>query len=439
MCGIIISTLNIPNEAHKFNKNRGPDHTNIVNINNINFIHFLLHLTGKKTLQPINQDNIVIIFNGEIYNYKELNSESESDIHSIMYVYKKYGEDFVKYLDGEFTIVLFDFNKDLLFISSDIFKTKPLFYNISNEDITIASYRSSCNKIKKRKYIEIQPNEVLIFNLKNRNLIKKYKIYNFDLNQHKSNYDDYIKAFEKSILKRYPENSIPLITLSSGLDSGAIACCLNKYKKKALYITIPKNENYNIINKRKEILKDNYKIINLTINEKNKWKKYLIDNCEYFEWNWMNNPRVRRIENGFKMGSMLGKAKIITETKKIDKNIRVLFSGIGADEVLARNQFYSCGWGNVNVFPEKLEKVFPWENFYKGSMENYLKGDEYLGGCFGFETRYPFVDKDLVQEFLWLKPELKNSFQNSIVKPPLAYYLHKNKFPYHLRKLGFNV
>ena len=37
-------------------------------------------------------------------------------------------------------------------------------------------------------------------------------------------------------------------------------------------------------------------------------------------------------------------------------------------------------------------------------MDNYIKGDEYTGGCIGFETRYPFCDKQLVQEYLWLKP-----------------------------------
>jgi len=139
------------------------------------------------------------------------------------------------------------------------------------------------------------------------------------------------------------------------------------------------------------------------------------------------------------MGSMLGKSKIIDVTKKKDKNIRVLFSGIGADEIMSHNSYYSNGWGNVDHFPKKLEEVYPWANFYRGTMENYLKGDEYIGGCFGFETRYPFCDKELVQEFLWLKPKLKNSYKGCIYKPPLLYYLEKEGFPFHLRKLGFDV
>ena len=88
---------------------------------------------------------------------------------------------------------------------------------------------------------------------------------------------------------------------------------------------------------------------------------------------------------------------------------------IGADEIMAHNSYYSLGWGNVDYFPNDLNQVYPWKNFYEGTMDNYIKGDEYIGGCFGFETEYPFCDKQLVQEFLWLKPELKNNYKIQII------------------------
>ena len=440
MCGIIISSITIPENAKKFVEKRGPDKTNAITYNNINFLHFLLHLTGEQTIQPLidYENEILVIFNGEIYNYKELDTGAKSDVYSIMSTYKKYGNLSIKHLDGEFTIVIFDFKKNILLITSDIFKTKPLFYNIDN-DIIIASYESSCKSIKNTTYNSLKPNETLIFDLNSRKLLEKLTVYDFDLNQYKDNYNDYINAFENAVLKRYPDNSMPIITLSSGLDSGSIACCLNKYNKDSLYLTIPKNENIDVIKKRKEVLKNKHVIIHLNNNEKQIWKNYLELNCEKFDWNWKFNPRVNTINNGFTMGSILGKSKIIDFTKKYDKNIRVLFSGIGADEVMARNQYYSCGYGNVNEFINDLNKIFPWPNFFNGSMENYLKGDEYVGGCFGYENRYPFCDKFVVQEFLWLKPELKNTYKNSIYKPPLMHYLDINNFPYCKNKLGFNV
>ena len=92
MCGIIVSDLNVPEICYNLIKRRGPDNINIVKYNNINFIHFLLHLTGEKTIQPIFDNDIVCLFNGEIYNYKEILPEAKSDVYSIVDVYKKYGK-----------------------------------------------------------------------------------------------------------------------------------------------------------------------------------------------------------------------------------------------------------------------------------------------------------------------------------------------------------
>ena len=116
ICGIIVSTSDIPQNALQFINNRGPDNTHSLNINNINFVHFLLHLTGIKTPQPIIQDSIVCIFNGEIYNYKDIDSNSKSDVYSIIKSYIDYGDDFAKYLDGEFVIILFDFSKNKFYM-----------------------------------------------------------------------------------------------------------------------------------------------------------------------------------------------------------------------------------------------------------------------------------------------------------------------------------
>lgn len=51
----------------------------------------LLHITGKKTIQPIIKDNIVVLFNGEIYNYKDLgNFSNELDL-----LHNLYNKDFI--------------------------------------------------------------------------------------------------------------------------------------------------------------------------------------------------------------------------------------------------------------------------------------------------------------------------------------------------------
>jgi asparagine synthetase B (glutamine-hydrolysing) len=83
------------------------------------------------------------------------------------------------------------------------------------------------------------------------------------------------------------------------------------------------------------------------------------------------------------------------------------------------------------LFPDKLEE---WKNFTGSCMYSYLGKEECVGGSWNVETRYPFLDKEFVQEFLWLKPELKNRNY----KAPIYEYLTSKGFPFELnRKIGF--
>jgi len=59
-------------------------------------------------------------------------------------------------------------------------------------------------------------------------------------------------------------------------------------------------------------------------------------------------------------------------------------------------------------------------------MESYLMKEEYVGGAYGIETRYPFLDKKVVQAFLNLEKNLKNYNYKSAIHQ----YLLKNNFPF---------
>ena len=75
--------------------------------------------------------------------------------------------------------------------------------------------------------------------------------------------------------------------------------------------------------------------------------------------------------------------------------------------------------------------------FFFGSQLSYLSKEESIGGSFGLETRYPFLDKSLVQEYLNLKPELKNKYYKS----PITNYLMKFNYPFikDSTKVGFSL
>ena len=122
------------------------------------------------------------------------------------------------------------------------------------------------------------------------------------------------------------------------------------------------------------------------------------------------------------------------------ESMRIYFSGQGADEIISD---YGFGGKKIykhsefgGMFPANLNGFFPWHSFYDGTQIQYLNKEEYVAGHFGIETRYPFLDRQLVQEFLWLSHDLKNSKYKSA----LDEYLLINEFPYQPQeKRGFHV
>jgi asparagine synthase (glutamine-hydrolysing) len=83
------------------------------------------------------QDKIKVVFNGEIYNFKDLREEliedgvkfnSNSDTEVIVYLYKKYGQDMLDKLNGIFSIAIWDRLSEELFIARDNLGVKPLYF-----------------------------------------------------------------------------------------------------------------------------------------------------------------------------------------------------------------------------------------------------------------------------------------------------------------------
>lgn len=100
--------------------------------------------------QPIfNEDrSIRTVFNGEIYNFRELRQELESrghvfltktDTEVIIHAYEEYGSDFPNYFNGMFAFVLHDVAKRKLFLVRDHIGIKPLYYSFNQKHIVWGS------------------------------------------------------------------------------------------------------------------------------------------------------------------------------------------------------------------------------------------------------------------------------------------------------------
>jgi len=108
--------------------------------------------------QPLyNEDkSVVVVGNGEIYNYPELQKKlkkkghglkSGSDIETVVHLYEDYGQNFVKYLRGMFALALYDKNKNRLILARDRIGEKPLYYSSAEDGIYFASELKALLKV----------------------------------------------------------------------------------------------------------------------------------------------------------------------------------------------------------------------------------------------------------------------------------------------------
>lgn len=432
MCSFGVSNKPGLDNANQFAKRRGPDQTSYVNVNGINFLHNLLHLTGAYTLQPFIKNDVVAIFNGEIYNYQDF-GQYNTDGEIILDLYQQHGPDFTKMLDGEFAICVVDFKKRIIVISTDTFACKPLWYEFKGQDFCVSSYNSQLKGLGFCNGTKLFANTTKIFDLDSKHEIGEFVNYEFNIDQYKTSYDDWISAFTRSIRKRTSNLQYGVfLGLSSGYDSGAIACELIRQYVPFKSYTITGPENMSIINNRIQYIPE-YELINFSKVEYDLTKIEIDRDCEEFTF------RDRFIDYNIKNDkASVGLAAICNRALK--DNRRIYLSGQGADEIISDYGFnghkiyaHSSFGGK---FPESLNGFFPWHSFYNGTQIQYLNKEEYIAGHYGIETRYPFLDKQLVQEFLWLDAKLKNQKYKSV----LDAYLYINSFPYAAgEKIGFNT
>lgn len=455
MCSFLYSTKSIPNieEANFYMKKRGPDVTNIVNHGKHIFLHNLLSLTGSFTPQPLVEDDVYVLFNGDIYNFLDLKNkydlgnDIDNDTKCILPMYKKFGLDCFEHFDGEFSIVIVDYKQDVVLIGTDAFKCKPLWVSIGS-DIGIASYESGLKLSGFENIKKFPPNSVHVYDLETGNVVYKDSIVKWDLNQYKETFDDWNAAFDTAIRKRTQFIGRGLfIGLSSGYDSGVIAASLNNQKIAYTSYSLIGTENQAIIDARVSINNMPYFYINKDGKTMYDAKQYLINNVEDYTYTIVsarsdyNEFWLKLIEDN---GSS-GLAAVNNLALQHDK--RIMLSGSGADEIYSdygfggHSKYKHSNFGGL--FPEDLKTIFPkdpedltciWRSFYGSSMESYLAKEEYVNGNRGLSSRYPFMDKELVQEFLSLSVKLKNS----VYKSPIYNYLSKYNYPLgYNEKIGF--
>eukprot|EP00918_Siedleckia_nematoides_P077444 GHVU01169310.1.p1 GENE.GHVU01169310.1~~GHVU01169310.1.p1 ORF type:complete len:177 (-),score=23.64 GHVU01169310.1:416-946(-) len=148
-------------------KNRGPDSSKYVHFKIQNKNLYLFHTRLKvidlydRSNQPLEKHNKIIIYNGEIYNFKELRKtlvqkgyifKTKSDTEVIISGYDYYGKKIFSKLNGMWSIVIFDKKNNKLIFSRDIFGEKPLYELSSSRELVFGSEIKFVEKIIKKKF-----------------------------------------------------------------------------------------------------------------------------------------------------------------------------------------------------------------------------------------------------------------------------------------------
>jgi asparagine synthase (glutamine-hydrolysing) len=188
VCGFvsIINTNNKPVNIDFLSKmaqtinHRGPDGEGSYIKNNIGFYHKRLSIIDLKTgNQPMISNGLVIVFNGEIYNYIELKNElkasgykfsTTSDTEVILKLYERDGLMAISKLNGMFAFIIYDIVKNNLVIARDHFGIKPLYFY---KDDNLLLFGSEIKAILKHPEVKAIPNY---------EMINEYLTFQFTLN-----------------------------------------------------------------------------------------------------------------------------------------------------------------------------------------------------------------------------------------------------------------
>lgn len=371
ICGIIDLKNNFGNDTiirrmMQSIKHRGPDGEGFLIDNNLALGHVRLSIIdlSEKANQPMFSDdgNLIIIFNGEIYNYKEIKTElspnytfkTKSDTEVILNAYLKWGEDCLHKLNGMFSFVIYDKLRRTLFAARDRFGIKP-FYYFHNSDYFI--FGSEIKTILESNLVKAEINESMLYdfiifnrtdhtaescfntifnlrpghrlrlNTKNGNINIEQWYFLPDVKREKNNFDFNKKTLIEKLnesIKLHLISDVPVgSALSGGLDSSSIVALMRKQmpKGKPLY-TFSAVYDKSWEKDETKYIEELSKHINIETNYTQPNAKSLIADLDKL---------IYHQEEPFASASLFASWCVYNEAK--NKNVKVLLNGQGADEL----------------------------------------------------------------------------------------------------------
>ena len=305
----------------------------------------------EESNQPIyNEDkSVLIIFNGEIYNYKELREElknhefkTESDTEVLIHGYEEWKEELLNKVRGMFSFCIYDKNKKELFIARDHFGIKPLYYYKDNETLLLSSeiksfleyptFKKELNKEMLGAYLtfsftpgentffknvyKLLPGHFMKINIETREYeIKKY--FNLSFSSTSESFDKIVEDISETMKNSVKYHLISDVEVGSFLSSGIDSSYLVSLAKPNKTYTIGYNDKkYSEI----EYAEDLAKRLNITnISQKINKEEYM--NALKDVYYHMDEPTTDACA-----------IAVYFLSKLASNDVKVVLSGEGADE-----------------------------------------------------------------------------------------------------------
>ena len=451
MCGLVgyISKNNILesefSSISKIQKHRGPDEYNNISFDLNSYKCLLSHqrlsivdLDGGHQPMSDNCDEIVLVFNGEIYNHNDLRNEliskgyifksDHSDTEVVIYAYKEWGIECFNKFNGMWAIALIDKDKNKTILSRDRVGKKPLYYYINGNELFFSSELKTIKAFYKEKltiseyslveYLEygyihspntiynevkkVNPSSYIEFLINENITFIENKYWNFTPN---SKYIDETLWNEK--LKELLFDSVKLrlnadvevgTFLSGGVDSALVSTVISKIDKNITSYTI------GFKNTRFDELED-AKFIANKLHLKHIYED--MSKLNYILW----SDLVENLDEPFADASFFPTYSV---SKLASKDLKVILSGDGGDEQFLGYPRYEVALSLFNKFNKfnYIGKIFT------KIMPFYIKGFKFLTfikNTTKLSDIYNSILKDsIVDELLNIKQNIKNPYEKCL-------------------------
>ncbi len=441
MCGIggYFGKNKIPKnlfyKAAKHLKLRGPDNTSFFFDEKKNIFTGLIHTRlsildlKKRSNQPFQYKNYIMIFNGEIYNYKELKKilidkgykfQTTGDTEVLIKSFDFWGEESFNKFEGMWAVVIYDKNKNTIVFSRDTFGEKPLFYFKNQSGIFFAS-NINCllDLIDEKKKINLahvkrylvngykslhKNNQTFFSGIKdfpknsiisiNKDLKYKKKINwkpNIKVNQ-SIKYEQAILEIKDILInsvKHKMRSDVDLaFCLSGGVDSNSIVGIANNILNKKINA-------FSIINKDPRF--EENKMIDIAASSHSLNHHKIVLNKK----NFLNNLETQIVYSGRPIYTISYYLQNFLMKKISEQGLKVSISGTGADEI------FTGYYDHYNLYAKQIQKNKFYRKrvniFWKKNIKKYVR-NPYLQNLNLYDKNAKF------RKHIYLNSELFSSY-----------------------------